>query len=121
MDLTLLRQLDKDEVNSWNNWVAQTQSPRSSPHGRSTVSHTRGSLRRASLPDLPDGFLYACLDGNPRQAAAAAYRQWTLAHFSGTLCIDELHLGRRTLLLATDPLNDFPVAFALVSRNDQEH
>ena len=26
-----------------------------------------------------------------------------LEHFSGTLCVDELHLGRFTLLLATDP------------------
>src|SRR5208282_4762230 len=51
----------------------------------------------------------------------AAYRQWTLAQFSGTLCIDEIHLGEHTLLLATDPLHDFPVAFALVSHNDQDH
>ena len=50
-----------------------------------------------------------------------AYRQWTLENFSGTLCIDEIHLGHRTLLLATDPLGDFPVAFALVSANDQDH
>ncbi|MBV8312506.1 MAG: hypothetical protein JO344_19150 [Planctomycetaceae bacterium] len=40
---------------------------------------------------------------------------------SGTLCVDELHLGQMTLLLATDPLNDLPVAFALVARNDQPH
>src|SRR6266545_2771519 len=50
-----------------------------------------------------------------------SYRRWTLKHFSGTLCIDELHLGHRTRLLATDPLGDFPVAFALVSANDQGH
>jgi hypothetical protein len=50
-----------------------------------------------------------------------AYRQYTLAHFSGTLCVGEIHLGHRTLLLATDPLGDFPVAFALVSANDQDH
>ncbi|HEV3445463.1 MAG TPA: transposase [Gemmataceae bacterium] len=49
------------------------------------------------------------------------YRRWTLEQFSGTLSIDEIHLGHRTLLLATDPLSDFPVAFALVSANDQEH
>jgi len=44
-----------------------------------------------------------------------------LEHFSGTLCVDELHLGRYTLLLATDPLSDLPVAFALVASNDQPH
>jgi transposase-like protein len=32
-----------------------------------------------------------------------------------------LHLGRFTLVLATDPLCDLPVAFALVAKNDQGH
>jgi len=44
-----------------------------------------------------------------------------LDRFSGTLCVDELHLGRFTLLLATDPLADLPVAFALVHKNDHDH
>src|SRR5208283_2565466 len=79
------------------------------------------ALRRDFLLDLSEGFLYDCLDWKIRQLDAAAYRQWTLQNFSGTLCIDELHLGRHTLLLATDPVHDFPVAFALVGANDQEH
>ena len=49
------------------------------------------------------------------------HRQLVIEKFSGTLCVDELHLGRFTLLLATDPISDLPVAFALVSRNDQVH
>jgi transposase-like protein len=44
-----------------------------------------------------------------------------LQKFSGTLCVDELHLGRFTLLLCTDPIADLPVGFALVSRNDSDH
>ena len=36
-------------------------------------------------------------------------------------CVDELHLGHFTLLLATDPLADLPVAFALVASHDQDH
>src|SRR5260370_36298782 len=51
----------------------------------------------------------------------AAHRRKVLAHFSGTLFVDELHLGRFTLLLATDPLSDLPIAFALVASNDQAH
>jgi hypothetical protein len=51
----------------------------------------------------------------------ADYRRQTLVRFSGTLCVDEIHLGDYTLLLATDPLGDSPVAFALVSHNDQDH
>lgn len=79
------------------------------------------SMQREFLLNLSDGFLYDCLDWKVRQTDMPAYRQWTLDQFSGTLCIDELHLGHRTLLLATDPLGDFPVAFALVSANDQDH
>jgi Transposase len=81
----------------------------------------RRALRRDFHLDLSDGFLYDCLDWKVRQVNLPAYRQWTREHFSGTLCIDEVHLGRRTLLLATDPLGDFPVAFALVGANDQAH
>ena len=79
------------------------------------------AMQRDFLLDLSDGFLYDCLDWKVRQTDMPGYRQWTLNNFSGTLCIDELHLGHRTLLLATDPLGDFPVAFALVWANDQDH
>ena len=41
--------------------------------------------------------------------------------FSGTLCVDELHLGAYTLLLATDPLADLPVGAGQGEANDQEH
>jgi hypothetical protein len=86
-----------------------------------SLHRVQQAMRRDFLLDLSDGFLCDCLDWKARQIDMPAYRQWTLNHFSGTLCIDELHLGHRTLLLATDPLGDFPVAFALVSANDQDH
>ena len=35
--------------------------------------------------------------------------------------MDEVHLGHFTLLLATDPIRDLPVAFALVGANDHDH
>jgi|APFre7841882724_1041349.scaffolds.fasta_scaffold50610_1 hypothetical protein len=79
------------------------------------------ALRRDFLLELSTGFVYDCLRWKVQQLDGAAYRQWTLQEFSGTLSIDELHLGAWTLLLATDPLHDFPVAFALVSKNDQDH
>jgi hypothetical protein len=88
---------------------------------RMSLRQIQQALQRDFYLDLSDGFLYDCLDWKIRQLDGAAYRCWTLAHFSGTLCIDEIHLGEQTLLLATDPLGDFPVAFALVSANDQEH
>jgi hypothetical protein len=86
-----------------------------------SVHRLQHALQRDFHLDLSDGFLSDCLDWKVRQTDLPAYRQWTRQNFSGTLCIDELHLGHRTLLLATDPLGDFPVAFALVSANDQDH
>jgi Transposase len=86
-----------------------------------SMERIREALQRDFHLDLSQGFLYDCLDWKVRQVDMPAYRQFTLENFSGTLCIDEIHLGHRTLLLATDPLGDFPVAFALVSANDQDH
>jgi transposase len=88
---------------------------------RMSMEALRQALQRDFHLELSDGFLYDCLDWKVRQIDLPAYRQWTLEHFSGTLCVDEIHLGHRTLLLATDPLSDFPVAFALVRANDQDH
>jgi len=86
-----------------------------------SMERLRQALQRDFYLELSDGFLYDCLAWKVRQVDLPAYRQWTVAQFSGTLCIDEIHLGHRTLLLATDPLGDFPVAFALVRANDQDH
>src|SRR5258708_3949011 len=86
-----------------------------------SMERLREALERDFHLNLSQGFLYDCLDWKVRQVDMPAYRQWTLENFSGTLNLDEIHLGHRTLLLATDPLSDFPVAFALVSTNDQDH
>src|SRR3972149_7165687 len=88
---------------------------------RMSMERLRQALERDFYLNLSDGFLYDCLDWKVRQVKMPSYRQWSLENFSGTLCIDEIHLGHRTLLLATDPVNDFPVAFALVRANDQDH
>ena len=79
------------------------------------------AMQRDFLLDLSQGFVYDCIGRRVAELDGADYRRWTLEKFSGTLCIDELHLGRYTLLLATDPIGDFPVAFALVESNDAEH
>jgi len=86
-----------------------------------SVERVIASMRRDFRLDLSDGFVYDCLDWQAQRLDLADHRRWVLEHFSGTLCIDELHLGKMTLLLATDPLQDLPVAFALVASNDQDH
>src|SRR4051794_20735995 len=85
------------------------------------VEQTLESLEREFLLDLSTGFVYDVLHDHAARLDMAAHRRKVLDHFSGTLCVDELHLGRFTLLLATDPISDLPVAFALVAANDQPH
>ena len=85
------------------------------------VERAIDSIRREFLLDLSAGFVYDVLRDRAGQLDMAEHRRAVLDRFSGTLCVDELHLGRFTLLLATDPLADLPVAFALVARNDQAH
>lgn len=85
------------------------------------VEQTLESLRREFLLELSTGFVYDVLRDHARQLDMSVHRRKVLELFSGTLCIDELHLGRFTLLLATDPLADLPVAFALVAKNDRDH
>lgn len=86
-----------------------------------SVEQTLKSLGREYFLDVSTGFVYDVLYDRARQLDMAEHRRKVLALFSGTLCVDELHLGRFTLLLATDPLADLPVAFALVDANDQDH
>jgi len=86
-----------------------------------SIERVLQSLLREFLLDLSSGFVYDVLHGFAAGLDMATHRRKVLEHFSGTLCVDELHLGRFILLLATDPISDLPVAFALVAANDQDH
>ena len=88
---------------------------------RLNVEQTQAAMRRDFLLDLSDGFVYDCLRWQVARLDLAGHRRMVRERFSGTLCVDELHLGAYTLLLATDPLADLPVGFALVGANDQDH
>jgi hypothetical protein len=85
------------------------------------VQRTRAAMKRDFFLELSERFIYGCLRWEVAQLDMPAHRRMVIERFSGTLCVDELHLGRFTLLLATDPIADIPVAFALVSRNDKGH
>jgi hypothetical protein len=86
-----------------------------------SIERALQSLRREFLLELSTGFIYDVLRDRAAQLDMAEHRRMVLERFSGTLCVDELHLGRFALLLATDPIRDLPVAFALVGANDQDH
>ncbi len=85
------------------------------------VERTREAMRRDFLLELSAGFVYDCLGRELRRLELPARRRRAVEGFSGTLCVDELHLGRHALLLATDPLADEVVGFALVADNDVAH
>jgi len=85
------------------------------------VERARAAMRRDFLLELSAGFVYDCLDWQLRLLNLPEHRRRSLENFSGVLSIDELHLGRFTLLLATDPIADEVVGFALVGVNDQAH
>jgi transposase-like protein len=85
------------------------------------VERALAAMRRDFGLKLSQGFVYDCLRRRISRLDLESHRRMILKKFSGTMCVDELHLGRFTLLLATDPIADLPVAFALVGRNDQGH
>ncbi len=78
-------------------------------------------MKRDFLLDLSSGFIYDCLDWGLARLNQTGQRQVALKHFSGFLCIDELHVGEYTVLLATDPITDRTIGYRLVKINDQPH
>ena len=85
------------------------------------VERVRACMRRDFLLELSTGFIYDCLQWGLARLGEGEQRHQARKHFSGYLCIDELHLGDYTLLLATDPLADRVVGHRLVRVNDQAH
>jgi hypothetical protein len=67
------------------------------------------------------GYIHACFRWAHEQIDMEAHWEFVVSHFSGVLCIDEVHDSGRTILFATDPLNNFTVSFKLVEKNDQDH
>lgn len=85
------------------------------------VARTQAAMKRDFLLNLSTGFLYDCLSWGLGQLNQGSQRRFARDNFSGILCIDELHLGDYTLLLATDPIANRVVGYLLVKVNDQAH
>jgi hypothetical protein len=85
------------------------------------VDRARAAMRRDFLLELSSGFLYDCLNWGLTRLRQGEQRQRALKQFSGFVCVDELHLGDYTLLLATDPISDRAIGYSLVRINDQPH
>ncbi len=85
------------------------------------VERTRAAMERDFFLKLSSGFIYDCLDWGLARLSQAPQRRLALKHFSGFVCVDELHLGEYPLLLATDPIADRVIGHSLVRVNDQAH
>jgi len=85
------------------------------------MSTIQKAMKRDFLLELSTGYIYDALDYAIRQFDGNAFRAKVLSEFSGTLCVDEIHLGHRVVLIASDPISDNPIACAIVSSNDAEH
>jgi hypothetical protein len=85
------------------------------------VQRTILAMKRDFLLDLSSGFIYDCLQWGLTRLDDVAQRRLAKEHFSGFVCVDELHLGDYTLLLATDPITDRIIGYRLVMINDQAH
>ena len=78
-------------------------------------------LKEDFLLEVSTGFIYACFDRAVQMVDQKKHWQWVCENFSGVLCIDEVHDSKdRKILFATDPINNFTVAFAVVEKNSQE-
>jgi hypoxanthine phosphoribosyltransferase len=71
--------------------------------------------------ELSVGYLQDCFRWAYQQIDTEEHWQFVLATFSGVMCVDEVHDSGQTILFATDPLNDFTLAFEQVETNDQGH
>lgn len=81
----------------------------------------RERLKEDFLLDVSTGYVYACFKEASQMVNREGYWEWAREHFSGVMCVDEVHEGRRRkILFATDPLNDFTIAFRVVPENSQE-
>ncbi len=67
------------------------------------------------------GYVHACFYWAHDQLDMEDHWAFVTSQFSGVLCVDEVHDSGRTILFATDPLNNFTVSFKLVETNDQAH
>ncbi|MBN1981121.1 MAG: hypothetical protein JW795_06295 [Chitinivibrionales bacterium] len=59
------------------------------------------------------GSIHECFYWAHEQINSAERQKWIVEHFSGVLCIDEVHERGRVILYATDPISDFTVDFAV--------
>ena len=67
------------------------------------------------------GYIHDCFVWAHEQIDMESHWAFVRACFSGILCIDEVHDSGRTILFATDPLNNLTVSFKVVEKNDQDH
>jgi hypothetical protein len=78
-------------------------------------------MQEDHLLEVSLGYIHSCFLWAHQQINMEEHWDFVCTNFSGVLCIDEVHDSGRTILFATDPLNNFTVSFTLAEHNDQPH
>ena len=84
-----------------------------------TLSQTRERLWRDFHVIVSIGALHAWHVRTGLTIDMKPYERWAGENFSGVVCIDEVYDGACCVLIATDPLNDIPIAYVIAERADR--
>jgi transposase len=84
-----------------------------------TLSQTRERLWRDFHVIVSIGTLHAWHVSTGLKIDMKPYERWAAENFSGVVCIDEVYDDACCVLIATDPLNDIPIAYVIAERADR--
>lgn len=84
-----------------------------------TIHQTRERLCRNFHVVVSIGTLHGWHMGSGLGIDMRKYEQWAGEKFSGVVCIDEVYEESCCVLVATDPLNDIPIAYVIGEKSDR--
>lgn len=83
-----------------------------------TLSQTRERLWRDYHLVVSTGTLHGWYVATGMAVDMSSYEEWTRQHFSGVVCIDEVYTHACAVLIASDPVNDCPIAYWIAEHPD---
>ena len=87
--------------------------------GNLNLSAVRAILQCDFLLWLSTGYVNAALDYAPRQRGGNEFHEQVHDRCSGVMRVEEIHLSKRVLMLASDPIADNPLAQRTKKKNQQ--
>ena len=84
-----------------------------------TIEQTRERLWRDFHVLVSIGTLHGWHVASGLAIDMKKYARWAAENFSGVVCIDEVYEDFCCVLVATDPLNDIPIAYVIAEKSDR--